>query len=268
MITNIKSVSVKNCVVDEIHMRTKVDTSVDLTSTKGLWQPDTVLMPRFKGNLEAGNIDNAGLKIEKFIITRRKVDEHTTLRIKTVDYTESGSMEFIDYTQPNEKFIYTIIPVGTNDVEGQYNEIEAESMFAGWYVYDKDTNKILKFDKYIGSENMVDTTYNHNKVQIDTMSKYPTIYALPQAYHSFSLSTVVLPEENKKSGDVYKDILNDFIKTNKPFLVKGSNGEVYVCSLSNLRKSTPQNAYKDYDYMTISVDAIEIMDVEKYIEEG
>lgn len=266
MIRNINHIEIKSCTIDELHVRSRTDAGVDLTSTKNPWQLDTYLLASFVNNLEAGNVNNGGVNIAKFAIKRRKVDEITSLTIGYKDYVHGQGLDFTDYTQGNDNYIYSIVPIGVNELEGSPNEIEVESEFTGWFIVDKDTNEILAFDKFIGSEPSIDMNFNQGRIQIDTMAQYPQIYYTPQAYHTFSLSAVFVPSEYEKSGQVYERILNKFIKQHKPFLIKGSNGEIYVCDISNPRKSSPMNTWRDRDFIQITIDAIEVMSLEKYFQ--
>lgn len=74
-ITKINYIEMKGCIVDEVHVRERTDSSINLSPTKDQWQVDTFLLAKFLNNLEAGNIDNAGLELVNFAIKRRKVSE-------------------------------------------------------------------------------------------------------------------------------------------------------------------------------------------------
>lgn len=265
-VRNIKHAQFGGAIIDEVMVREK--TNQGTTNVKDAWQNDTRILAKFVGSLEAGNVNQNGVKIVKFAIKRRIVGEYEDKQIGEVNFTGNQDLEFSDYTQPNTKLIYTIIPVGENNLEGTPVETEAESNFVGWWIVDKDTLEVLPFDKALGSVGNVDTTLTQNRTVIETFANLPSVYYGNQAYHSFTLDATFLPEEWERSGEVYQRILNNFIRSHKPFLVKASTGEVYVVDLSNIRKSTPQNAYRGYDYMQISVDALEIMDYDDYIQDN
>jgi hypothetical protein len=144
------------------------------------------------------------------------------------------------------------------------NDIIANSDFAGWFVIDKEKNNILPFDKFIGSENSVDTTLNQGRVQIDTLTRFPKYFYTDQEYHTFQLKTAILPEEWERSGQTYNDILNHFIRTHKPFLIKSGSGEIYICDISQPVKSAPQNVYKEHDYFELTITCTEIMTESDY----
>jgi len=268
LINNIKEIEIKNCIVDEIQIRERTDGNVNLTSTKDNWQVDTYMLARFMNNLEAGNIDNSGIELLEFVIKRRKITETNSIVLGRTPYVQNRTLEFIDPTQTNESYVYSVVPVSKNGLEGKPSEVSISSEFAGWFIYDKETKSTLAFDKYFGSGKTVEYQLNQNRIQIDTLSQFPQIYYTPQQYHSFSLSTVVLAEDWSRSGNEYERILNNFILQKKPFLIKGSNGSLYVCDIGNPRVVTPQNAFRGNDYIEITIDAVEIMKYEDYMNES
>lgn len=264
-VRNIKYVEMKNAIYDEVHIREKTD-GIIADNIKEDWQIDTILLAKFLGDLEAGNINNQGIQIEKFAIKRRKLTETIPITLGYKDFVNNNQFVYEDYTQPNDEFIYSIVPVGENGLEGQENSITVKSDFSGWFVVDKEMNEVLAFDKFIGSPNNVDITLNQGRVQIDTLYPYPSFFRTPQRYHTFSLSSVFLPEEWQRSGQQYEAILNQFVYNHKPFLVKGSSGEVYVCEISSPNKTAPQNTYTGYDYMTLTLNFTEVMSYEEYLK--
>lgn len=264
-VRNIKYVEIKNAIYDDIHIREKTD-GINVSNTKEDWQVDTILLAKFLGDLEVGNISNEGVKIVKFAIKRRKLNETNSITLGYKDFVNDSQFTFEDYTQANDEFIYSIVPVGENELEGQENSITVESDFTGWVLVDKDTNETLLFDKFIGGENFVDTSLNQGRVQIDTLYPYPSFFRTPQNYHEFSLKSIFVPEEWQRSGQQYESILNNFIYNHKPFLVKGSGGEIYVVECHSPVKSSPQNTHKGYDYMDITLSFTEVMSYEEYMK--
>lgn len=264
-VRNIKYIEMKNGIYDELHVREKTD-GIDLTTSKEDWQMDTILLARFLGELEAGNLNNRGIKINKFAIKRRKLNEINPITLGYKNFVNDNEFVFDDYSQANDDFIYSIVPIGENGLEGQANEISVSSDFAGWFILDREENEILAFDKFIGSESSVDNSMSQSRVEVDTLSKFKTVYYTDQEFHSFQLKSVFLPEDWQRSGEQYEDIINKYVRNHKPFLVKGGTGEVYICDIHSPSKSSPQNAYKGRDYMEITLNFTEIMDYEEYME--
>jgi len=266
-IENINYIELSNCIVDELHVRQRTDSEIDLTEEKQEWQLDTYLLARFFNDLEAGNINMEGIAIEKFVIKRRSIDELNSIILGYVDYEHGELYEYLDYTQPNDRFIYSITPIATGDIEGKPTSVEIESDFVGFYIVDKDINNVLKFDKVIGNDIAnVEKTLNQGRIQIETFNKYPSIYYTEQEYTSFSLSAVFIPSEWERSGKMYDRILNNFIRQHKSFIVKGSDGSIYVADISNPRKTTIMNSSKGFDYIQLIIDCVEVQDYKEFMQ--
>lgn len=270
---NVKYGEFGNVVIDEISIREQVNNAEDETTypvnTKTNWKNDTLLLGKFVNSLEAGNIDNSGVRIVKFRVMRRDNLDDKEYYLGDIELNETDTLlEFADSTQPNGNITYSIIPVGENGLDGTPREIDltGDNLFTGWWIVDKDANDALPFDKAIGSIGTVDIGFNESRITIDTFSEFQQVYYMPQNYHSFTLNSVFLPEEWQRSGETYKRILNDFIKLRKPLFVKSDSGLAFVVNLFNLRVSLPQNTWKGYDYVTVSVDAVEIGDITSYME--
>lgn len=254
----------KNCIVDELHIRER--TNIDIKNNRDPWDLDTRLLAKFNGSLEAGNVDNGGLKIVKFAIKRRQIDEINSITLGHADFVNNANINWIDVTQPNGKFIYSIVPIGENGLEGFPNEINVESDFVGWWIVDKENNNVLPFDKAIGATGQVDTQLNQGRVVIETFSRFPQIYYHEKEYTSFSLTTVLVPAEYEKSGTLYQKTLQEFLQKHIPMIVKSGDGRIFVCDVSNLRTSQPLNVWSGHDYLSITVDLIEVDDYQSFMK--
>lgn len=264
-VRNIKRVDLANSIVDELEIRERTD--IPMTNVRNTWQSDTLLLARFINTLEAGNLQNEGVKVQSFVIKRRKIGELNDIVLGYEPFENNQTFVYTDITQPNDKFIYTISPLGENGIEGQPNSIEVESDFVGWWVVDKDTGEVMPFDKAIGDIGTVDTQLNQDRVEIKTFSKYPNVWYAPTEYHTFTLSTVVIPSEFERSGKNYEDILNKFIRAHKPFIIKSGDGRIFVCDVYTPTNSQPKNVWKGYDYFEIQIQATEIMDYNEFMSE-
>jgi hypothetical protein len=242
-------------------------------NVKNTWDGTTNLLAKFHKNLEAGNIENDGIKIIGFQVDRRSKNSYDSVHVGDI-YSDDGvitgkEFEFYDYTQPNKKLIYSIKPIGENLLTGKAKEIEIESGFVGWWIVDKETNQSLQFDKGVGSIGSVDYGLNQDRTVIDTFAQHPQIYYNGnRENHSFTLQATFLPEDGERSGEVYERMLNNFIRQHKPFIVKSSNGNIFVMDISNPRVTTPLNTWSGYDYINVSVDALEIMTLEEYMADS
>jgi hypothetical protein len=235
------------------------------------WDNTTSLLAKFNHSLEAGSIANSGNKIVKFRIVRREADQDengdTYLGEISFDNAASADLTFDDITNPNTDLIYTVIPVSENGLDGVPREIEIKPSFVGVWIVDKDTGEVLVFDKAIGNVGTVESTFNQQRTQIDTFGSYPQFYySNDSGYEAFSLSTVILPDDGKRTGKKYKDILNKFIKDHNPKIVKLDTGRVFVADISNMRASSPMVTWDNADYMTITVDVTETQDYPSYMK--
>ncbi len=262
-VRNVDQITLTDAVYDEVHLRERTDKN--LTSTKTEWQVDTLLRGLFQNNLEAGNVQNDGMPIEKFVIKRRKTNDLKNIKVGEMDFNNNETVSFTDRTQTNDHYVYSIVPF-SQDIEGKPNEVQIESDYTGWYVYDKDTDNILSFDTFIGSAPSVDTNLNQGRTQINTLSKFPTVFYTDQNFHEFQLQATFVPEEWERSGKDYQRVLDQFMNQHRPFLIKSGNGELYVCDVHAPNKSAPLNTWKGHDYFTLTINCTEIDDYETYME--
>lgn len=264
----IKYTEFAGAIIDDIALRTK--TNQGTTNVKDTWQNDSILIANFLNNLDAGNISNDGVKIVKFKIVRRLAtqDQFDDIQLGEVPFSGgNGNLSFEDVSNPNQNLIYTIIPVGENDLDGTPREVEVEgSDFVGYWLVDRDTKDVLAFDKVLGSIGNVDTTLVQNRTLLETFNKYNQVYYGNAEYHTFTLNATFLPEEWERSGDVYLKVLNSFVKQHKPFVCKAANGMMYVVDVSNVRTSSPMNTWSDYDPITISLDCTEVQGYEEFLK--
>lgn len=263
-ITSINYIKIENSIVDQIEIRERTS-GIDLTSTKGNWEIDTVLLAEFLNNLEAGNVNNEGLVITKFRIKRRNSGELTNITVGEVDYDylNPTTLEFTDYSQPVGNFIYSIIPVGINGLEGKPSEQSITSEFYGWWIVDKNNSEVFEFGKQYGGENRtVDVSLEQGRTEIQTMSQYPSVYYTPQQFARFNLSAVVVP--NNYSITEWNNLVS-MITQHVPLIVKSNNGDIYVCDVYAPSKQVLLNKYTTGDPFNINISCVEIMAYQNYM---
>ena len=261
-VRNITSATVTNAIFDEVHVRERTD--VDASSQQEEWKLDSRLLASFLGDLEAGNVRNSGLQIERFAIKRRRVDELNSVTLAYRNFENDKQFEYTDYTQPNDEFVYSIVPI-SDQLEGLPNNVSIKSDFTGWFIVDKDTDEVISFDKAIGAMDDVQTNLEQGRTEIQTMTRYRSVFYNDVDFKRLTLSTVFIPSEWERSGKDYERFLNKFIRSHKPFIVKGSSGEIYVADIHNPVKTSPKNTWQGNDYFTLSVDVMEVEDYEAFI---
>lgn len=256
----------KGAIFDEVHAKEATDNNAP-TFTKEDWQFTTKLLAHFKNDLEAGNIQNNALVIEKFIIKRRRASELNSIVIGYEKFVNNSEISFTDYSQPNDDLIYSVSPM-TSELEGEPHEVMVESDFVGWWIVDKDTNNVLGFDKYLGGgEPDVETALTQGRTLIETLSQFPQVYYDDRNYHTFSLTTAIIPSEFERSGKKFEDVLNLFAKSHKAFIVKSSDGRLFICDMSSPKFSSPMNTWRKRDYGTLTLDFVEVQAYEEYMQD-
>jgi hypothetical protein len=265
-VRNVSKAQFRGSIVDEIHIKETTENS-DPSFSKEDWTLATKLLATFKGDLEAGNIQNNGLVIEKFMIKRRRASELNSVVLGYKDFENETTMSFTDYSQPNDELVYSISPM-SNDLEGEPNEVIVESDFVGWWLVDIETDNTLGFDTYIGGEPDVETVLTQGRTVIETLSKYPQVYYDEREYNSFTLTTAIIPSEYERSGKRIEDILNNFVRKHSAFIVKAGDGRMFICDVSNPRFSAPMNVWKQRDYGTVTLDFVEVQDYEEFMQDN
>lgn len=262
-VRDIQYAEVNGAIVDELMVRTKTDQGN--TNVRETWNNDTAILARFQNSLEAGNVSNSGIKIVSFKIQRKLSTDLNSIDVGEVT-NNGGVTEFYDYTQPNgSNLVYTIVPIGENGLDGVPIELNMTSSFSGIWLVDKDTNNVLPFDKAF-SIGTADSTLNQTRTILETFSKYAQVYYSQNSYETLTLTTVVLPDDGTQSNTKYLDILNKFVTSHTPKVLKFDNGKIMVVDVGNVRTSTPTATWDGYDYFQLTVDVTEIQDFVSYME--
>lgn len=264
-VQEVTEINIDRAIFDELSLRDEIYSPIE--KQKDHWEYKHRVLARFDGSLEAGNVHNEGMRISHFNVMRREFHETDWLKVGEFPYTTS-SLDFIDYLQPNARLVYAIVPVSANGIEGRYVEIDITSKFSGWWVVNHDNSEPIGFDKTLGSGmDSIDVATVENRKVLETFSKYPQVYYVGDTqYSTFSLTSLALPRDSERTGALHKRIMQDLIENRSPKIVKGDNGQMYVCDIANLNTSTPKHTWDGHDYIQITVDCLEIMSMEEFLE--
>lgn len=264
-VQNINRLEVSNSIVDEVAVHE--DANINMSKIKDEWQRSSRLIAKFMNNLEAGNVGAQGLQIVSFSLKRRRPDELVGTTLAYLPFVNDSQLTYTDYSQGTGDYIYSVVPIAENKLEGIGSSVKIYSDFTGYFLVDVETDQVFEFDKAIGDVGNVDFTYNKNRTQVDTFSRFPRFISGNQKYHSFSLSTVLIPQGNEKSNQINLRLMS-LIDEDKPLLVKGGNGSLYVCYVSDSpQQNSPQNTFSGYDYITVTLKFTEVMTYEDYMNE-
>lgn len=264
----INKITIKNCVVDQIHVSSQTSDITVSSDNVPSWTPNTLFLANFFDNLIAGNIHNDGLDIVKFQLRRNRVGSLDTRIIGEVDFNPSDpdTITFQDFTAGVGDFIYSIVPFSTAGQPGQASSVQIESDFAGVWIVDKNDNFTVGFDKQWGSKAIFEVDLKEKRIEIPTFSEYPSVFYLPGQYATFTLSTVIIPKD--WSFDEWKKII-DKINSHVPLLVKSGSGDLYVCDIhSPFKSSWMIEGYRRNDPIQITLNCTEIMSYNDYMESG
>jgi len=237
-------IDLKNGKFDEV----KVDTSLDIVNSfiKEDWSYFTTLLADFKNTLEAGNISNSGMAIQKLRIKKRKIENLVWENIKDFDYDIATiNYEVEDFfIQSYQEYEYGICPV-TEEIEGKLNLNSIEPIFEKTFILDSDNVAILYYNlSYSEVENV------QEKSILTTLgdSRFPTTLNSNIDYKQSSIqSTLLSPATEQLNGvisikdeQIYRKNMIDFLKNNRPKLLKDGVGNYYCVMLKDV-KEIPNN---------------------------
>lgn len=264
-VKNITYVAVSNIVIDELQIKEEIDNPIN--SLRDNWGISHRLLCRFRDSLSGGNLENNGLEISSFCIKRRKYSELTDTVLAYTPFENNTNFVYTDYSQANEKYIYSITPIAENGSELFPNQTNVESSFVGHHLVFMDTSKdiVIPLDKSFGNTGNVDVTPNKGRIQLETLNKYPKVIYTNQDYKTFSITAVLIPEDGQRSITEYKK-LEAIVDSHRPVLVKSSNGMIYAGDIVFKRGSSPMNSYVGYDWLEVDLDFTELMSVNDFMK--
>jgi hypothetical protein len=115
------------------------------------------------------------------------------------------------------------------------------------------------------SEPTITPSLSQGRTQIDTLTKYPRFFYNQQSYNTFTLQGVFIPEDWQTGDQLYQSILNQYVYSHKPFLVKSGDGAIYVAEISAPVKTIPLNIHRERDYFNLTLQCTEIMSYDDYM---
>jgi hypothetical protein len=226
--SKVSSLFASNGVIDEIKIDETLDSENSIEQTP--WTMDTGFLCHFLNSLEAGNLTNNGIKIQKIRFKRRKVGDLTWQTM--IDYPFSDDIENYDtedfYICAGYNYDYTLIPVVQN-FEGVGVTSNITPMYKSLFLTGRNSsgdlvNYPLRFDL-----NLSDISLNEDKTVMKTLSsQYPAILCGGSKYMSGSLAfDIISPNCESNSGKIdmqaenaYRESFEEFIHTGKPMLVR------------------------------------------------
>lgn len=228
----IKRVNLFQGVFDEL----MVDNGNNFTydTTKQEWRYESVLLARFQGNLNAGNVDFTNMTVADIVVKKRKMDDLTGWqRVAKTPYDKNNikTYEFYDdLSESFQEYEYAFVPVTSQGIEGDYIKETVFSEFEDMFMIDKDNKYKLRYNINYGSSERV----TENALFQPLGSKYPIVVSNGMTnYEQGSVDTLVLSDKSllklhPKEETKYRKQLVDFLTNNKPKILKNGNGDFYM----------------------------------------
>lgn len=245
-------------IFDEIYI--DEDITKTKSTTKDDWIYSTLFDAKFQNNLEAGNITNQGVAIEKIRFQKRLINTMTWELIKEMNFSVLQQQYIIydKYIKNNYEYEYSILPI-TSNIEGKRTIANITPQYDGIWLIDKNNDYQLLFNIDMGT-----MEHNQPNSMIETLgSQYPIVVYSQLDYKKGTIKALVLSSQsingellNSKNEKEYRNSLMTFLKNKKPKVLKGINGDYMVISIVG----TPTEVYNN-DLQQIIAD-VEISYVE------
>ena len=219
-------IELKNSVVDELHIQSQLSNS----STKENWTNGTILLAKFNGDLEAGNITMRENPISKLRIKRRNYNSTIFKVLKEMPFNpDPTELIYDDYTcVSDDTYDYSVVPVDSAGIEGIMTAVSVKPHVEGWWIIDRDNpgNHI----KFMYNLDEVSISTDEDRTELSTFSRYPKVYYGTKRAKRGSLSGLFIPE-----GMTVRDqiaMLENLTQQHKPLLLKGGYGRSYIVDVS------------------------------------
>lgn len=252
---------ISNGIFDEIH--TRENSNIPYSTDKQDWQYDTVMLAKFQNSLEAGSIDLGGLEIEKLKFRKRRIEELQWTDVAEVDFNPDVRVYIIydRYVEANQPYEYSIVPI-TSTVTGKSINSEMTPEFDGIWLTDKASNYQLLYNLEQG-----DVQHNSQNAKFEPLdSKYPIIVYSNMDYVTSSIKAMVVSPNSmngqidKRQEKLNRDNWMKFLKNHKPKLLRGTNGDFRMITVTGNPREIPNNNLNGYiaevDFEVTEIDEI------------
>ncbi|NFV47499.1 hypothetical protein FDJ70_07405 [Clostridium botulinum] len=261
---DIEQVIIKDCKMDEI----KIDEDIlEYIAKKEEWSYDTVLLGKFHNNLEVGNIDNNGMKIEQIKLKKRNIENMRWMEIATYKYNlKDRHYNYKDrLVEALEIYEYAIQPI-TGGIAGDERITQIECDFDGAFIVGKDEQFRLIYNMGLGDFEQVKKTNLYEPLG----SKYPILIENGDtSYKKTSIKALLVTDLsangecetqiNRRAEKRYRQRIENFFNNGQPFVFKDSSGNYILARNTLPLKLIPNNDLNQRLY-EINLDICEIGD--------
>lgn len=250
-VQNINYIEVSNCIVDEIQVRSTVVNQTDKES----FTNDTIMLAKFLGDMEAGNIGMRENKIAKLRLKRREVGKVKFTTIKEFPFEDqilSKAYQFLDYEpKGNIEYEYFVIPVDESGIEGRGTAISALLNFEGWWLIDLDDPENYSL-QFIFNMDSVNINTEQDRFELSTFAKFPYVKYGAKHCKRGSLNSLFADLSCSDSVPLIKLVskLDEMAQKHKSYLLKDGNGHRYIVDIHSPVEQTYE-AIKDISDISV-----------------
>jgi hypothetical protein len=249
--SEISRIDIENTKIDQMKIDTGISTQYN-TQMAQAWDYDTVFDCKFTDlNFEAGNLSLNGMPIEYLRIKKRKENQLTWQTYKNIAYdSNETNYTWSDYfVQSLNSYQYAIVPVGANDVQGEYGIASIDCEYEDiWIMGSNNVQYHL-----IANIEMGDIQYVTESSLVTTLgSQFP--YRIQNGnlkYRKGSITAMLVSDSTLEGNNgtidrvaekTLRENFEDFLTNGKPKLIKESEGRYMLCSIDiSSIKITPNN---------------------------
>lgn len=231
-IGKIKEIKLMNGLFDELIAKNGSNFTYD--KLRDEWKFEHILLAKFNGDLNAGNVNFVNMTVQDIVIKKRKTNDlNGWQRVASVPYDKNKikEYEFYDkFSESFEEYEYAFVPIMPQDIEGEYITDTVWSEFEDIFLSEKDNHYKIRYNVDHGSSERI----TKNATFEPMGSKYPIVVSNGDTnYEKGNINALVLSEKNihelnPKQEMLYRKELTNFLTNNKPKVLKKSNGELYI----------------------------------------
>lgn len=220
------------CTVDDLHLKNIIISNDDIIAGDfSDWDFNTVLIARFDGSLEAGNLTNSDMPITSWRIYRKKKDDLIYKLLVELPFDPTVA-SFTDTTVRNKiEYDYEVRPV-SEGTEG--NGIKGVGIvdFYGWILSSVDGTKSFTFDMELSTESIQTVT---DVKEIENYTQFPVVSKGKLKYKKGSITCMPYEVINNNYEITLNilEVLDEFINNSDAKILKNSKGEMFKVATSN-----------------------------------
>lgn len=240
----IDEVRVKNALYDEVMFKNGYE---EFNRQRDDWLYSTVLLAKFRGNLEAGNIGLGDKPVGYIEIRKRKIEELNNWELVGRVSYESGKRFYFydDLTESGQYYEYALIPITKNelgqDVEGEPVKKAIFSDFEDIFILNKDNKLKIAYDVELSNMERVRKIH-----AVETLgSRFPIISSTASLnYTRGQIRAKLISDRNKdrinngenfdKRAEMkFREQSIDFLSDKSDKILKLPDGKMYLINISD-----------------------------------